>query len=377
MTGSIFDLTEEQQMLAESVSRLHQDVGYPVGQQEGSPGQDGEVWRALSELGVATATFPEALGGVGLSLADLAPALTEAGRFSTREPILGAILGGCALSLLAEPNEFEIDVDAIETGDTVLATAIAAEGAFELSNDADTVLVSAKLPSTFDAAKEGSLLLAIPGDQSDLLCIIDLAAEGVSASPFRLLDGRSAADITLANVRVSASRSATLPQGSCEALKDMAAVILCADALGAYEAMRDLTRNYLPERKQFGVPLATHQVLRHSLVDMYHDAEHLKSLLHLAARSCGETDRNSRVRAVSSMKRMMGTRIRVTGASAVQMHGGIGFTEEYAVGQYLKRLLVSETMFGTSDEHAKRLAALVAEEVRSSSPLPQLQSAAG
>ena len=136
------------------------------------------------------------------------------------------------------------------------------------------------------------------------------------------------------------------------------------DALGALFAIREMTQSYLGDRKQFGRPLGSFQSLQHAMVDIHHDTEHFLSLTQLAALACDADDHAMRVRAAASVKTFLGGRMRKAAATAIQLHGGIGVTEEYALGRLVKRVLLADMLNGSADAHAARLARLIAEETR-------------
>ncbi|MBY6162020.1 acyl-CoA dehydrogenase family protein [Mameliella alba] len=352
---SIFDKSEEQQMLADGVARLLMDTGYPEARNDILSGRKADATAALTDMGFLGATLPESFGGAGLGITDVVPALVESGRLGGLEPVTGPLLAGLALTLLSEGGSLSLPEG------VPMALALA---------DAEQ---PDQLPMVLDADENCALLVATQGDDGqDKLYLIAPGAVRVKA--YHLPDGRRAADVTLTGADMSSAPHVTLAKGSAARLHDMAATLLCADALGAFQTMCDLTRDYLDTREQFGQPLSSHQVLQHALVDAFHEIEHVQSLLHLATQSCAtDDDDRLRARSVSALKRMVGQRLRAAGASTIQMHGGIGMTDEYALGHYMKRILVADMLFGSSDTHARRIAEQIKIEAKAN-PFADLEA---
>jgi len=197
------------------------------------------------------------------------------------------------------------------------------------------------------------------------LFIVPRGATGLAARPYRTADGLRAAEITLDTVTVSAG--AMLGQRDAglalvERAVDAALVALSAEAVGAMGALIDLTREYLRTRVQFGVPIGSFQVLQHRLVDMYMAASLARSTMEVAARALANPDEDPRTqsRLAAAAKVQAGRAGRLVGQEAVQMHGGMGMTEELAVGHYFKRLTMIDLTFGGVDHHQRRFAALEA-----------------
>ena len=339
-----FDLTDEQRMIADTVTDVMRDA------------DDGGAWQSLVSSGLLGMTYAEDVGGAGLGVLTLTPALTAMGHGKDSPPVIGAAVLPGFLSGRCEMADFDVD-GAVEGTNPVAAALPENTGALSAENGtlngtADMVLGGA-------AAK--TLLFCLEGANGPSCGAVDLTADGVTVTPLPLLDGQIAADITFDNVPVSLSQAgADLPNW----MSDVAAVCLCATALGAAQAMRELTRDYLTTRKQFGRPIGSFQVLQHAMVDVFHETEHFESLVLAAASACDGDDAKHRQRMVSALKRFCGTRMRAAAASCIQMHGGIGTTEEYALDRLTKRILIADMLFGTADTHAARLGKLVAEAAR-------------
>jgi len=189
------------------------------------------------------------------------------------------------------------------------------------------------------------------------LFLLDPATPGVSRRGYPTQDGQRAAEITLANVRVTADdllNDNALPL--IEHVVDEAIAALCAEAVGAMQAMHELTLDYLKTRKQFGRPIGSFQVLQHRSVDMLVAVEQARSMALFAAVMTAEENPIERRRAISAAKVQIGRSGRHVGQEAIQLHGGIGMTNEYAVGHYFKRVTMIEQMFGDADTHLTYLA---------------------
>ncbi len=338
-----FEPNDEQRMIADSAARVFEDLGYP-GRATGDAG-----WQALADLGLLDAAMPEVLGGFAAGLDDLLYLLVETGRKAAPEPLIGAaILPGLALSRAGEA-----------------APAALSEGPYCLADGTGLSLtggaLSGQLSVVPGADLARALLVCLPGDR---LSALPMDAPGLTRTACRLADGRGAADLELDGVTLAEGALGAPVPGLGDWLRDAAATAFAADALGAMLTLREMTLDYLKERRQFGRPIGSFQALQHAMVDIHHDTEHFLSLCHLAAHACGGDDAAARQRAVSALKLFLGVRMRKAAASAIQLHGGIGMTDEYALGQLVKRVLVADMLNGNAASHGARLAAIIADEIR-------------
>lgn len=339
-----FDLTDEQRMIADTVADVVRDT------------TGTKAWDAFADTGLTGMTFSEAVDGAGLGLLTIAPALMEIGKSADASPIIGAaILPG----LLTARGRFpDLDTSSIMANETRAAVVLPDNAA---TLHAENGLLNGSVQNVLGGADADILLLCLEGKDETLCGVVDLRADGVKVSKLDLLDGQSAADINFDTVAVTLTPA---DPKLANWMQDVAALCLCAKALGAAQAMRDLTRDYIKTREQFGKPIGRFQVLQHQMVDIFHDTEHFESLVLAAASACDEGDVTARQKAVSALKRFCGTRMRAAAASGVQMHGGIGMTEEYELGGFVKRILIADMLFGTSDDHARRLGSLVAQAAK-------------
>ena len=200
-----------------------------------------------------------------------------------------------------------------------------------------------------------------PGSRDGIgLFVVPTRANGVTVTPYRRFDGVAAGDLALDGVRIDEAGLLGDPAGGLAALEravDLATVAACADALGAMTAVLQKTAAYLATRRQFDAPLASFQVLQHRLVDLYGAVEASRSMVIYAALHAG-APAAERARAASAAKTAVGERARFVGQQGVQLHGGVGMTEELDIGHYFRRLTLFQQAYGGADFHLQRFAAL-------------------
>jgi len=373
-----FSLTETQRMLAETTDRLvHERYGFEERKKiiAGPDGFSRAMWAQFAELGLTGIGIDEAHDGLGGGMADLAVVAEAFGRALVVEPymptlVLGAgtlglagsdaqkarilpqvVAGECFLALAhGEPKSrytlCHVETKAVADGSDHLLTGAKA---VVLGGDAaDHFLVSARTDGA-DSNPHGISLFLVPRD-----------APGLAIRAYANIDGTRAADLTLDRVRVPAeARIGQLGHGLpivTHAI-DRAIAYLAAEAVGAMEALNALTLDYLKTRTQFGQPIGAFQVLQHRMVDMAVALEQARSMAILACDRADDTHPHERQRAISAAKVQIGRSGRLIGQSAVQMHGGIGITDEYIGGHYFKRLTLIDRTFGDADHHLSRFAA--------------------
>lgn len=370
-------LSDEQAMLRDTLTRyLAQHFAF-----DPHRARDGKaLWRALGqELGVLGATLPAEAGGLGggaveaMVVADalgeaLAPipyiegvviagGLLHAAGGERVAALLPQIADGSARAVLAagEANSRQA-LEAVDTraerdgnGWTLTGEKVVVPGA----PDADWLLVTARTSGSPRDVRGVSVFL-VPAD-----------ATGLSRHDYHLIDGLPASDITLAGVSLPADallgeEGAALPL--LERARDAGIAALCAEAAGLTRKLLADTVAYTKERKQFGQPLSSFQALQHRMVDMFIAVEQATSAAYLAALHLDD-DAASRARAIAAAKATVADAVRFVGQNAVQLHGGMGMTDELAVGHYFRRATAIEQQFGAADHHAKRYAALMREEL--------------
>jgi alkylation response protein AidB-like acyl-CoA dehydrogenase len=193
------------------------------------------------------------------------------------------------------------------------------------------------------------------------LFLVPRAAPGVVLDAYPTVDGQRAADVYLQNVELPVG-SRLGPEGKAlpavDAALDIGLAALCADAVGVMQALVDATVEYLRVRQQFGQPIGRFQALQHRVAEMLVHLEQARSMSYLAAMRCTDENVGERRRALSAAKAVIGQAGRFVGQQAVQLHGGMGMTDELKVSHWFKRLTAAQLMFGDSDTHLQRYAAL-------------------
>ena len=378
-----FQYTEEQQLLADSVRRLVEkryDFESRKGIVASSSGHSAEAWREMAELGLLSLPFAEADGGFGGGAVDLIATMEAVGEGLVVEPFqstlapAGRLAAGCG----SDAQRAAL-LPAVIDGSLKLAFAHG-----ERSSRYTLSQVEARAKKTGDGwvlDGEKAVVLHAPmahrlvvsarsagvaGDASGIsLFVVDAKAAGLEMKTFRTVDNLRAADLVMTSVKLPSDAllgeaGAALP--AIEEAVDFATVLLCAEAVGAMRYANQATLEYLKTRKQFGVPIGSFQALQHRMVDMTISAEQARSITWLAcakvdAWSRGEIDAAERRRVVSAAKVKVADGARHVGQEAIQLHGGMGMTQEMKVAHTFKRLTMIAQQFGDAEHHLERFAA--------------------
>ncbi|HRD75195.1 MAG TPA: acyl-CoA dehydrogenase family protein [Hyphomicrobiaceae bacterium] len=374
-----FDLSEEQQLLKDSIDRLlasrYPDVKTRAGHMAAPKGYSAAIWQEIADLGLLGIPFAEAHGGLGQGYVEIMIVMEAIGRNLALEPYLPTVVlgGGCLRHAGSDAQIGALAPDII-AGKTTLALAhLEKQARYDL---ADTAM-SAKADGKGGYVLEGEKCVVLGGDSADKLVVtartsgdrrsssgiglfmVDATAGGISRRGYQTQDGMRAADIAFSGVRVGKDGVLGDPAGGYSVLArvvDEAIAALAAEAVGAMEGAHLLTVEYLKTRKQFGVPIGSFQVLQHRSVDMFTNLEQSRSMALLASMMAAEPDAAERARAMSAVKVQIGRSGRFIGQEATQLHGGIGMTMEYKSGHYFKRLAMIDLAFGPADHHLKKLA---------------------
>jgi len=376
-----FNFSDEQNQFRDALDRyIREAYGFEQRREivRSEAGWSREVWQQLAEMGALGIALPEAHGGFGGNAFDTLLVMEALGRGLVVEPYLATVVLGAGLVADAASDAQQSDIlPAVAGGERLLALAHDEPGSrFALSRVTTTAKKDGKA-----YVLDGHKAVVLHGDAADQLIVsartaggerdeqgislflVDAKADGVSRLRYPTQDGLRAADITLSNVRVGAearigAEAAALPL--IEKAVDRGIAALCAEAVGCMSATIEATVGYLKTRKQFGVPIGSFQALQHRAVDMYLHAEQARSMAYLAAARI-DAPREERRRAVSAAKVLVGNSARFVGQQAVQLHGGIGVTDELAVSHYFKRLTMITLALGDCDHHlalfSERLAA--------------------
>jgi alkylation response protein AidB-like acyl-CoA dehydrogenase len=374
-----FEFSDEQRQLHEAVERyLGEQYGFDRYQsiKRSAAGWDSAVWRGLAELGVLAITVPTAQGGLGFGPLETLAMMGDCGRSLLLEPVLSsAIIATAALRVFADQAAAAELLAAMATGEKIAALAhFESDARFESqwvttraqrvgagfrldghkgvvmhAGAADTLLVSAR--TSGEAADAGGVSLFL----------IPRATLGLVLDEYPTVDGQRAADVYLRAVEVPAASRLGAEGGALAAIEsalDIGLAALCAEAVGVMQALVDATIEYVRIRQQFGQPIGRFQALQHRIADMLIHLEQARSMSYLAALRCTGEDIGERRRALSAAKAVVGQACRFVGQQAVQLHGGMGMTDELKVSHWFKRLTAAQVMFGDSDAHLQRYAAL-------------------
>lgn len=373
-----FDLTEDQRLLTESVTRLLADE-YAFEQRKqllkAPEGWSKKLWAQYAELGLLGLPIAEEHGGFGGGAVDVMLLMQAFGRHLVLEPYLATVvLGTTAIRLAGDAEQQGEILPAIAAGETKLAFAhYERQSRYDITD----VMTTAK-PSNGQYVLEGGKSVVLHGDCADRLVVsartggsrdeaagislflVEGDAEGLTRRGYALRDGTRAAELSLSGVkaRLIGEKDNALPIIAQVVEAGIAAT--SAEVIGAMEAMQSMTLEYLKTRTQFGKPIGDNQALQHRAAEMLVAMEQGRSMAMLAAMCLEETDPAERARSISMAKVGVGQAGRFVSQNAVQLHGGIGMTDEYAVGHYFRRVMVIEHMFGDTAWHLDRLAEQVA-----------------
>ena len=365
-----FDYSDEQQLLRESVARfVREEYSFAARKQLVASGQafSPAHWSLFAELGWLAVPVPEACGGMGGSAVDNAIILEEFGRGLVLEPwIPTLVLGAGAIASLASEAQQESLLPRVIAGELQLALAHS-ETAARYDNAA---ICTRALPGNEGWQLDGNKCVVLNAPAAQLLLVsarepsgvtgvflVEPSTAGLSMRSYRNIDGSVAAELVLDGVKLPAdARLGDAPDAlpALSHLQDRAALLVCAEAVGAMAVLLQKTVDYTRTRRQFGVPIGSFQALQHRMADMFIEVEQARSILLMAlltADGGGDVPR-----AVSAAKSRIGRAARKVGQESIQLHGGIGVTDDLDMGHYVKRLVVIEALFGNSDWHLRRFA---------------------
>lgn len=370
-----FQLSEEQKLLADSVESWLQDkydferwrklVKTDLGYAQ-------ENWATMAELGWLAMPLAEEFGGLGGGAVETMLIAERFGKHLVAEPYMSTIILGAGLireaGSAAQQSEW---LPAIAEGKAKWAFAHAEHGArFNMAEvhtkaekSGDGWVLTGKKIVVFDAPSADKIVvLARSGgsaaETSGLgLFVLDGKGKGVNRQDYRTVDNRRASDITLDKAPAVALGDPGGAFPKVEAVVDRAIAYMASEAVGAMQSLYETTLAYLKTRKQFGRPIGEFQVLQHRMVDMMMQVESSRSLALLASLKA-DAPAAERAKAAAAAKVQIGKSGRWVGQQAIQLHGGMGMTDELNVGHYAKRLMMIDTQFGHADYHQRRFAAL-------------------
>ncbi|MGY1990732.1 acyl-CoA dehydrogenase family protein [Mycolicibacterium fortuitum] len=375
-----FNLTNEQELLRDGLTKFlasRYNLASSRTAAKTGPGWQPEIWRGFAdELGILGATLPEEAGGIGGGPVETMVIAEALGHALVIEPFVDTVVvaggllhrcGGAAAAALLE--------------DVVAGSAIVALAATEPTSgdnwrdvsttarrDGDEWVIDGTKLMAVNAPLATHLLVTArtSGERADTsgisLFLVDIASlsTGFTAHPYRTVDDRRASDLTFADVRVPASTllgAEGQAWPSLDLARDEGAAAVCAEAVGGMRKVLADTVEYCKQRQQFGLPIGSFQVLQHRMVDMHMEVEQAAAAVYLAVLNL-DAEPPQRAKAVSAAKATIGRAARFVGQNAVQLHGGMGMTEELAIGHYFKRLTAVQYEFGSTDYHVGRYAEL-------------------
>ena len=372
-----FTLNEEQQLLEDSVVRFVRDHYALEARQAlvaGTPGFSRDHWQTMAELGWLALPFDEADGGLDGGVVETMVLMEQFGAGLVLEPYLASIvMAGGALRRAGSKAQKQALLPGVIAGEKQLALAYAEEQArFDLEDvktraraEGESYVLNGQKSMVLHGGSADTFIVSCrtsgaPTETSGIsLFIVGADAEGLTVKDFATVDGLRAAELTFADVRMGADALlGTLDEGFdvLRAVADEAVLALSAEAVGAMQVLQTDTVAYTQERNQFGHPLADFQALQHRMVDMFVDYEQTKSMLLRATMEYAEGAETAR-RTIHALKHLVGKAGIAIAEEAVQMHGGMGMTEELRIGHYFKRLLVIDAQFGNADYHLMKFAA--------------------
>jgi alkylation response protein AidB-like acyl-CoA dehydrogenase len=377
-----FNFNEEQLQLQEAVSRfVRGDYGFAQRHAivDSPEGWSRDAWKGLADLGVLAINVPEEHGGLGFGPVETALAMQAAGPAMLCEPLLASAV--IATALIRDFGDAASQADllpAMAAGERIVVVAheeAAARGEARWvetrarADGADFVLDGRKAVVVHAAAADELIVSArlsgAPGDADGVsLFRVPRGTAGMALHGYPTIDGLRAADIALDGVRLPGSAllgAAGRGLPAVDRAFGIGLAALCAEAVGTMQAMLDATIDYLKTRQQFGQPIGKFQALQHRAADMLIQLEQARSMAWLAAIRCTSDDDAERRRTLSAAKVTVGRAARFISQQGMQLHGGMGMTDELNVSHWFKRLLAVGARFGDTDSHLQRFAALSRE----------------
>ncbi|OHC64825.1 MAG: hypothetical protein A2045_00610 [Rhodocyclales bacterium GWA2_65_20] len=356
-----FDFNEEQVALQDTVRRfVAKDYTFEKRRAilDSAAGWSREVWHALADLGVLAVNIDEDYGGLGYGPLETGLVMSAFGAGLLLEPYLaGAVIAPALIRRTASADFQEQWLPNIATGESIVALA---------HDDARNEPVTALAGNL-----SGRKAVVAHGGCADLLLVsahtaqgttglfaVTPGAEGVSLRDYPTLDGQRAADVVLSNAPATRIDAGNDTAAAIDKALDIGLAALCFEAVGIMEATVAATTEYLKTRRQFGQPIGRFQALQHRMADMLIHLEQARSMNYLAAMHCTNEDKAARRRTLSAAKVTIGQACRFIGQNAVQLHGGMGMTDELMLSHWFKRLTVIEMAFGDTDTHLQRFVRL-------------------
>lgn len=374
-----FELSEERQMLKDTAERFIREQ-YPIEKRHAATksedGFDRAIWGEFCDLGLAGALINAEAGGYGGTGEDIALVFEALGRGGVVEPFLPTLLASIPLAAHKKRDEVKMAevIEAAMEGRTQLAFAHVEPNAYYTETHVETA--AEKVGDDWELT--GRKAVVINGGTADLLVVtarslgrvegpaglglflVSAKSPHVEITSHQSIDGPHVAEITFDKAKGKPLGTPGSDWPLIEQTLAAGTLAVCAEAVGAMETCKDMTLDYLKDRKQFGKPIGSNQALQHRMVDMLLELEQARSAVMLAANTL-EADRITRELNVSAAKNLVGRAGRLIAEESIQMHGGVAMTWEYAVPHFAKRIVMIDHLFGDSDHHLQRFAALSRE----------------
>ncbi len=375
-----FDYNEEQQLLAASVKRfIDKDYTFDARKKivASSEGYSDAIWKTFADIGLLGLPLASDVGGFGGGAVDLMSVMEAIGEGLVVEPYLSTVgLGAQFIARGGTSTQQQAILPLVAAGQIKMAFAQTESGAryalehmaTRASATSSGYALSGEKRIVIDAPSADRLVVSArtSGDVGDRhgisVFLLDAKAPGISMKPYRTIDELRAADVTLTDVRVTADALVGREGDGLaliEEVVDYATALVCAEAVGAIRYANDATLEYLKTRKQFGVPIGSFQALQHRMVDMVISGEQAKSMAGLAcAKVDAAVDPVERKRVVSAAKIKIADACRHVAQESIQLHGGMGMSDELKISHTFRRLTMIAQQFGDADHHLGRFAAL-------------------
>jgi alkylation response protein AidB-like acyl-CoA dehydrogenase len=363
-----FNLSKEQELLRDGLSKFlssRYDLATSRAAAKTGAGWQPEIWASFAdELGILAAPLPERAGGLGGGAVEVMVIAEALGHALVVEPYVNTVVVAGGLLDRAGGERADAVIAGIADGTAVVALADDDGDGTTAAREGDDWVLTGSKTVVVDAPLATHLLIAARTDGGISLFLTEFEATapppGITVHAYRTIDDRQAADLVFEGLRLPADAllGETGHAGpSLARARDEGAAAVCCEAVGGMRKVLADTVEYAKQRHQFGQPIGSFQVLQHRMVDMYMEVEQAVAACFLAVLNL-DADENTRARAVSAAKATIGRAARFVGQNAVQLHGGMGMTEELAIGHYFKRLTAIQYEFGTTDSHLTRYAAL-------------------
>jgi alkylation response protein AidB-like acyl-CoA dehydrogenase len=369
-----FNLSKEQELLRDGLVKFlstRYDLEKSRAAAKTGPGWQPDIWRGFAdELGILGAALPEDLGGIGCGAVEIMVIAEALGHALVVEPYVDTAVVAGGLLRRAGGEVATALLEKVVAGTAIVALAASEAASGEQWQDASTVaerdgdgwvLRGSKIVAMSAPLATHVLITARTSSGISLFVTeTDTGAPGIEAHHYRTVDDRRASDLVFDELRLPGD--ALLGEegqawASLAKARDEGAAAVCAEAVGCMRKVLADTVEYCKQRQQFGQPIGSFQVLQHRMVDMYMELEQSVAAVYLAVLNL-DAEPMARARAVSAAKATVGRAARFIGQQAVQLHGGMGMTEELAVGHYFKRLTAIQYEFGSTDFHVARYASL-------------------